>query len=119
VKTRLILFLLLLAPASAAAALLVGTSEPDLAFVRATAFKPFHARFDVPFDEKESLTSADLAGRKVILLVRGATVADGAALHSWVGRGGRCSRSASFLRQTPPQSISDPIRPRCPAISGS
>ena len=87
-KTRLILFLLLLAPASAAEALLVGTSEPDFAFVRATAFKPFHARFDIPFDEKASLTAADLAARKVILLVRGATVADGAALRSWVARGG-------------------------------
>ena len=79
-KLRLFLFTLLLVPAFAADVLLVGTAEAELAFVRATAFKPFHARFDIPFDEAKSLAQADLATRKVVILARGAAVADASAL---------------------------------------
>jgi hypothetical protein len=87
-KRLLSIFTLLLVPAFGAEALLVGTAEPELAFVRATAFRPFHARFDIPFDEAKSLSAADLAARKVVVLARGATVADGAALAAWVRGGG-------------------------------
>lgn len=87
-KFRLFLFTLLLVPARAADVLLVGTAETELAFVRATAFKPFHARFDIPFDEAKTFVAADLAARKVVIFARGAAVADAAALQAWVERGG-------------------------------
>ena len=56
-KRLFFVFTLLLAPVWAADVLLVGTAEPELAFVRATAFKPFHARFDIPFDEAKTLAA--------------------------------------------------------------
>jgi len=85
------------APVFAADALLVGASEPDLAFVRATAFHPFHARFDIPFDEAKSLAGTDLVGRKVVLLAPGSTVGDAGALRSWVERGGTLLAFSSAL----------------------
>ena len=96
-KFRLFFFAALLARAVAADALLVGTAESELAFVRATAFKPFHARFDIPFDEAKGLSAADLALRKVVILARGATVNDAAALQAWVERGGTLLAFSSAL----------------------
>jgi hypothetical protein len=96
-KRLLFVFSLLLAPVGAADVLLVGTAEPELAFVRATAFKPFHARFDIPFDEAKTLAAADLAARKVVILARGAVVADAAALQAWVERGGTLLAFSSAL----------------------
>ena len=96
-KLRLFFFTVLLVPAFAADVLLVGTAEAELAFVRATAFKPFHARFDIPFDEAKSLAQADLATRKVVILARGAAVADASALQAWVERGGTLLAFSSAL----------------------
>ena len=96
-KLRLSIFTLLMAPAFAAEVLLVGTAEADLGFVRATAFKPFHARFDIPFDEAKSISAADLAARKVVILARGATVADVSALDAWVHGGGTLLAFSSAL----------------------
>jgi hypothetical protein len=64
-KLPFFMLTLLMAPAFAAEVLLVGTAEAELGFVRATAFKPFHARFDIPFDEAKSLAAADLAARVI------------------------------------------------------
>ncbi len=96
-KRPLFMLTLLMAPAFAAEVLLVGTAEAELGFVRATAFKPFHARFDIPFDEAKSLAAADLAARKVVILARGATVADVSALDAWVHGGGTLLAFSSAL----------------------
>lgn len=81
---RLFIFTLLMAPAYCVEVLLVGTAEAGLGFERATALKPLHARFDIPFAkakslsfaeaqslsaaEAQSLTAADLAARKRAIL---------------------------------------------------
>ncbi len=96
-KLRFFIFTLLLVPAFAADVLLVGTAEAELAFVRATAFKPFHARFDIPFDEAKTLTVSELTARKVVVLARGATVADVPALNTWVHGGGTLLAFSSAL----------------------
>ena len=96
-KLPLFMLTLLMAPAFAAEVLLVGTAEAELGFVRATAFKPFHARFDIPCDEAKSLSVADLAARKVVILARGATVADVSALDAWVREGGTLLAFSSAL----------------------
>ena len=65
---RLFIFTLLMAPAYSVEVLLVGTAEAGLGFERATALKPLHARFDIPFAEAQSLAAADLAARKGVIL---------------------------------------------------
>lgn len=73
---RLFIFTLLMAPAYCVEVLLVGTAEAGLGFERATALKPLHARFDIPFAkakslsfaEAQSLSAADLAARKRAIL---------------------------------------------------
>ena len=75
-RISLLLFLGVVSMVAAANVLLVGTAEPELAFIRATAMKPFHARHDIPFDEAKAHPGGDLTRYKVVVLAKGAAVAD-------------------------------------------